>query len=886
MRRSRLFTALGAVTGTIGLALTGVVAAAPAAAETTVESIDFDDSTLGSWQQSGGGASTLTYVPNGDGLAVQINDRSADYVGIQSAEGAFTPGSSYTVSIKVKLAEGTPDTSARFVMKPDYTWGGNATVTASDWTTLTATYEPSDATKTFQLYIGTGDIAGLTSYTYLLDDLTITTESAPTEIQDLPSLAATMGDTNMGVAIDARETTGLASELLLKHFNQITGENHMKPEAWYDEERNFRPHPDAIAMLDFAQQNDIDVYGHVLVWHGQVPAWFFLDDAGQPLPADEAGKQTLRDRMKAHIDNVADWIASEYGSFGSDTNPLVAFDVVNEVVNDGGENVDGLRESEWYRILGEEFIDDAFLYANEAFNVRNAAAGAERPVKLFINDYNTEQTGKQDRYFALVQRLLGRGIPVDGVGHQFHVSLDTPIASLDAALDRFEALGVEQAVTEFDAATGTPVTQAKLIDQGYFFKDAFDVFRQHDLFSVTVWGISDNRSWRYDGGAPTLFDEQLQAKPAYFGAAGGELPAKLRSANVFGSDVALDPAAPEWLRVSANTLSGGESFRALWSAGTLSVRVDVPGGDASTAVEVQVGDSVYTVRGDSTGDVPVKATVTAEGVQIAAEVPIGDAVQSDIIDADVRVVGGGSWNSAGYLSPLTLIEPLSFVEVVETATAPTIDGVVDAGLWDAANVVTTGKQIEGTDSASANVRTLWNGSTLYVLAEVTDAQIDVSGSDPWIQDSVEIYVDGGNAKNGAYRPDDTQIRISATNVTSFGTGDVAAQQARLTSATATTDGGYIVEAAISLLSYGGVGTFHGLDFQVNDGTAGTRTGIRNWADPTGAGYSSTAHWGVGQLVAAPVVEPPCVKPGKPNKGDAHKPCFPVKPGKPAAGAEG
>ena len=59
-----------------------------------------------------------------------------------------------------------------------------------------------------------------------------------------------------------------------------------------------------------------------------------------------------------------------------------------------------------------------------------AAAGAD-PVTLFINDYNTEQGGKQARYKALVERLLARGVPVDGVGHQFHVTLAMPVSALD-----------------------------------------------------------------------------------------------------------------------------------------------------------------------------------------------------------------------------------------------------------------------------------------------------------------------------------------------------------------------------------------------------------------------------------------------------------------------
>ncbi len=153
------------------------------------------------------------------------------------------------------------------------------------------------------------------------------------------------------------------------------------------------------------------------------------------------------------------------------------------------------------------------------------------------------------------------------------------------------------------------------------------------------------------------------------------------------------------------------------------------------------------------------------------------------------------------------------------------------------------------------MKTLWQGNTLYVLAHVHDAVLDDTASDPWQKDSVEIYVDAGNYKNGTYRADDTQIRINYKNGTSFGTGDTAAQQARLVSATQVVDDGYIVEASISLLEESGAGTFHGLDFQVNDAASGARVGIRNWADPTNAGYLSTSHWGVGRLLEADLTVP-------------------------------
>ncbi len=215
------------------------------------------------------------------------------------------------------------------------------------------------------------------------------------------------------------------------------------------------------------------------------------------------------------------------------------------------------------------------------------------------------------------------------------------------------------------------------------------------------------------------------------------------------------------------------------------------------------------------------------------------------------------WNQGSAKGTLTLVEPLSFTEVVEAPTGPSIDGAIDDA-WALATAVSTDKQITGTGGATAKVRTLWKGDTLYVLAEVADPTLDATGSDPWTQDSVEIFVDAGNVKNGPYRYDDTQVRINYLNATSFGTGDEGFQANRVRSATKVVSGGYLVEASISLLEEGGLGTFHGLDFQVNDATNGARTAVKAWADPTGLGYQTTARWGVAQLV----VTPPPARPTK------------------------
>jgi endo-1,4-beta-xylanase len=510
---------------------------------------------------------------------VSARDGQGDGIGLDVTS-LTQPGVIYNLTAWVRFAPGAVTDPIWLSLAATTATGTNFstlgqfnTVTNSGWTEVRASFTMPGADSAL-LYFETS-FNGTNTSDFYVDDIVLEIPPPPV-VEDLPGIHTTT-DFPVGVAIDSRETVGPAAELLTRHFNQVTAENHMKVENWYDAAGNFRRHDQATAIMDFAQDNDLKVYGHVLLWHSQTPAWFFQDGSGNPLTTSAEHQQLLRDRLRTHIFNIAQNLSTDYGLFGSATNPLYAWDVVNEVVSDSGEFADGLRRSEWYRILGESYIDLAFQYADEAFNDQYAVAGQD-PVTLFINDYNTEQGGKQGRYKALVQRLLARGVPIDGVGHQFHVSLAMAVPNLDGALDAFADLPVVQAVTEMDVTTGTPVTQASLIEQGYYFRDAFRVFREHaeDLFAVTMWGLTDNRSWRAAAGAPLIFDGNLKAKPAYYGAVDGDLPARLRTANVFAGDVPLSAQATsslEWRKLPLHAIEDVAKFQLRWAPDHLTAYV-------------------------------------------------------------------------------------------------------------------------------------------------------------------------------------------------------------------------------------------------------------------------------------------------------------------------
>ena len=801
--------------------------------------------------------------------AALVSNRTGQGDGIgHDVTGLMKEGTQYLITAWVKFAPGNATDSMSLSMRRTTgttdtydTVSAIADVTSTAWKKVSVKYTMGPAESAF-LYFETTYASGANGNAnpFLVDDIQVEVFVPSGFDPDLPGLMTTV-PFPLGVAVSSADTTGNPSALLLHHFNQVTPENSMKVEAWYDADKNFRMNPEAKSILDYAVANNLRVYGHTLVWHSQTPDWFFMAaDGVTPLTSSDADKAFFRTRLQTHINNVAKAISDQYGLFGSSTNPVVAFDVVNEVISDGTTDPGGLRQSRYYQILGEEYIEDAFNWADQAFNDTYAAPAATRPVKLTINDYNTDSSGKRQRLHDLVALLLSHDVPVDLVGHQFHISLTTPVQNLDDALAAFEDLPVKQVVSELDVSITDAVDDAKLIEQGYVYRDAFRIFRARatDLFCVTVWGLYDTVSWRA-AQYPLIFSDSLAAKPAYRGAADSPtLEPRLRTANVFQADVPLDSGATtsmEWKKLPLIVFGTGDkvSFQSRWMPDHLSVYVAVKDAtvDATDGLTFKVADQTCTVARGQT-DATAVTTEVAGGWLAVVHLPLSNAqakdkVQLDVADTDGTTVTG--WNDAGATGTLTLVEPLSFVHIAPTDVAPTIDGVEDPGVWSLSNPeIQTLKQVTGTDTAIGSAKLLYKGNVLYVFMHVVDPVLDNANSNPWEKDSVEIYVDNTNAKSSGYRVDDMQIRINYSNEVSFGSGDTEAnQRARLTSATQIVSDGYVVEAAISLLGGGGVNSYIGLDVQVNDAQGGARVGIRNWADPTNAGYLSPSHWGVGRL---------------------------------------
>ena len=351
--------------------------------------------------------------------------------------------------------------------------------------------------------------------------------ASPIQIQtDIPSVYQTLaGYFPVGAAIWPGALTGPDAQLLAKHFDSIVAENSMKwahlqaTEGVFD----FRG---ADALVGFARAHDMLVRGTTLAWHEGNPPWLFKDARGNDLMPGPESKALLLRRLETYIRTVV----SHY------KDDVYAWDVVNEVIDPA--QPDGFRRSPWFEITGADYIDTAFRVAHEA----------APHAKLFINDYETTNPAKREFLYNLVRDLKARGVPIDAVGHQMHIKLRYPsVEAIAETVHMFSTLGVDNQVTELDVSvydnatdTCSAISQELLIEQGYRYRDLFQTFRvlKGELTGVTFWGLADDHTWlkthpisRLD--LPLLFDEQLQAKPAYWGVID---PARLPARPVTGSD--------------------------------------------------------------------------------------------------------------------------------------------------------------------------------------------------------------------------------------------------------------------------------------------------------------------------------------------------------------
>jgi endo-1,4-beta-xylanase len=290
------------------------------------------------------------------------------------------------------------------------------------------------------------------------------------------------------------------SATLAREFNMIEPEDAMK---WW----TLRPSADQFdfregdEIVRFAQAHGMKVRGHCLVWDHNNPEWL---THGHFTPVQ------LSRILQEHISTVM----KHYAGL------VFAWDVLNEGLDENGR----LRDSPWYNQPGVGLSERGTAYIEQAFRW---AHEADPQALLFYNDAEGEGLNrKSDAIYAMVKDFKRRGVPIDGVGLQVHISqLDVDTSAVAANIARLTALGLQVHITELDVSL--PLESSGLAGSDDLLRQA-EVYRSvvraclqnPGCTAIQTWGFTDKYSWigshsHGSRGAALLFDRDYKPKPAY-----------------------------------------------------------------------------------------------------------------------------------------------------------------------------------------------------------------------------------------------------------------------------------------------------------------------------------------------------------------------------------
>lgn len=301
-------------------------------------------------------------------------------------------------------------------------------------------------------------------------------------------------------------------KITLDNFNSLTSTNDMKMYSIGHSPDSYN-WARADSLVSFCDKNNLRLFGHTLVWHFGLPKWITKR-------AEERGNEWVESYFRDYITTVA----SRYKG------KVAAWDVVNE----GLETTGGaLRKTLWYEAMGPEYIEKAFSYAHEA----------DPNALLFYNDFNTERdTAKLHGMLRIVENLKKKNTPIHGIGFQMHIRIDTDEENIAYAFQKAADTGLKIHISELDIIFNKhsdtqgggqqiydELTPEMLEAQARKYRMVVDLYKKHvpasQRYGITFWDYTDRDTW-VNGffnieDWPTVFDKNLDPKPAYYGFARG-----------------------------------------------------------------------------------------------------------------------------------------------------------------------------------------------------------------------------------------------------------------------------------------------------------------------------------------------------------------------------
>lgn len=271
----------------------------------------------------------------------------------------------------------------------------------------------------------------------------------------------------------------------------------------------------ADALISWAESNGILVKGHNLAWNEYTPAWLWTTSTSGPdygslnVPVEDAKRcfdQHITETVSRYAGRIAVW------------------DVVNEPIEPAHGRPDLMRSKTWMKVFGPDYVERAFRRAH----------AADRDAKLFMNEQSLDRMGCEKNriaFLALVDRLLGRGVPINGIGFESHLTLWAGVTREGVMwlLEELRKRDLEVHISELDIAplgssntalpattTDTAVIDARVAEATRSYLK--DVLSFPHVKTLLTWQLVDKYSWLISKGQkrPLPFDDTYQPKPMAF----------------------------------------------------------------------------------------------------------------------------------------------------------------------------------------------------------------------------------------------------------------------------------------------------------------------------------------------------------------------------------
>ena len=270
----------------------------------------------------------------------------------------------------------------------------------------------------------------------------------------------------------------------------------------------------ADAMVDYAEENDLSIFSHALVW-GHI-----LDQLGDfggwtPTPRWVHDSNLSRDDAIALMNDHIETVMTRYHG------RVREWLVVNEAY--GNREVGGLslNPNIWLELIGPDYVTLAFQQARRV----------DPDALLILNEWGADYLGQYgnrrvDGFYRFVVQLLEDGTPIDGIGFQFHLDteFDNPtVEDIVNNMERYHDLGLSTRITELDVRIKGPLTTEKLATQAQIYETVFAAALEGGAYEdIILWGFTDRYSWIIysdvifpDHVVGTPMDENLDPYPSF-----------------------------------------------------------------------------------------------------------------------------------------------------------------------------------------------------------------------------------------------------------------------------------------------------------------------------------------------------------------------------------